>query len=42
MDKFISKYQRGFRKGYNAQYCLLAMIEKWKKQWITETYLEPF
>ena len=31
MDKFISKYQRGFRKGYNAQHCLLAMIEKWKK-----------
>ena len=31
MDKFIFKYQCGFRKGYNAQYCLLAMIEKWKK-----------
>ena len=25
MDKFL------FRKGYNAQHCLLAMIEKWKK-----------
>ena len=28
---FLSKYQCGFRKGYNAQNCLLAMIEKWKK-----------
>ena len=24
-------YQCGFGKGYNAQHCLLAMIEKWKK-----------
>ena len=31
MDKFLSKYQCGFRKGYNAQHCLLAMIEKWEK-----------
>ena len=31
IDKFLSKYQCGFRKGYNAQHCLLAMIEKWKK-----------
>ena len=31
MDKFFSKYQCGFRKGFNAQYCLLAMLEKWKK-----------
>ena len=31
MDKFLSKRQCGFRKGYNAQHCLLAMIEKWKK-----------
>ena len=31
MDKFLSKYQCGFKKGYNAQHCLLAMIEKWKK-----------
>ena len=27
---FLSKYQCGFRKGYSTQYCLLAMIEKWK------------
>ena len=31
MDKFLSKYQCGFRKVYNAQHCLLAMIEKWQK-----------
>ena len=30
MDQFFSKYQRGFRKGYSTQYCLLAMLEKWK------------
>ena len=31
MDKFLSKYQCEFRKADNAQHCLLAMIEKWKK-----------
>ena len=31
MDKFLSKYQCGFRKGYNAQNRLLVLIEKWKK-----------
>ena len=31
MDKFLSKCQCGFRKGYNAQHYLLAMTEKWKK-----------
>ena len=31
IDKFLSKHQCVFRKGYNAQHCLLAMIEKWKK-----------
>ena len=25
------KYQCGFRKGYNAQHCLMAIIEKWCK-----------
>ena len=30
MLEFLSKYQRGFRKGYSTQYCLLAMLEKWK------------
>ena len=27
----LSKYQCGFWKGFNAQHCLLAMLEKWKK-----------
>ena len=31
MDKFLSKYQCGFRKGCNAHYCLLALAEIWKK-----------
>ena len=31
MDQFFPKYQCRFRKGYNAQHCILAMIEKWKK-----------
>ena len=30
MDPLLSKYQCGFRKGYSAQHCLLAMLEKWK------------
>ena len=31
MNQFLSKYQCGFRKGFNAQHCLLAMLKKWKK-----------
>ena len=27
----LPKFQCGFRKGYNAQDCLLVMIEKWKR-----------
>ena len=27
---FCQKYQCGCRKGYSTQYCLLAMLEKWK------------
>ena len=42
MDKFHPKYQCRFRKGYNAQQCLLPMIEKWKKAADKETHLEPF
>ena len=30
MDPLLSKYQCGFRKGYRAQHCLLAMLEKRK------------
>ena len=31
MDKILSKFQCGFRKGFSAQQCLIAMIEKIKK-----------
>ena len=30
-DQILSKYQCGFRQGYNTQYCLLMMVEKWKE-----------
>ena len=30
-DSILSKYQCGFRRGYNAQHCLMTLIEKWKK-----------
>ena len=30
-DTLFSKFQCGFRKGFNAHHCLLAMIEKWRK-----------
>ena len=31
LNQIFSKYQCGFRKGYNVQHCLMAMIEKWLK-----------
>ena len=31
IDQFLSKYQCGFRKRFNAQHWLLAILEKWKK-----------
>ena len=30
-DNMLFRSQCGFRKGYNAQHCLLVMIEKFKK-----------
>ena len=30
-DKFLSKQQGGFQKGYSIQQCLLALLEKWKR-----------
>ena len=32
MDQVLSKHQCGFCKGYNTQYCLLAVVEKWKSE----------
>ena len=31
VEKHLSPYLCGYKKGYNAQYALTAMIEKWKK-----------
>ena len=31
IDKFLSPYLCGFRKGYSTQDCLLVMVETWKK-----------
>ena len=31
MENHLSPYLCGYRKGYNAQYALTSMIEKWKK-----------
>ena len=31
LKKILSPYQYGFRKGFNAQHCLIALIETWKK-----------
>ena len=30
-DSLLSKYQCSFRRGSNAQHCLISLIEKWKK-----------
>ena len=30
-ENIFSKFQCGFRQGLSAQYCLISMIEKWKK-----------
>ena len=31
MNDKLSPYLCGFRKGYNTQYCLMIMLEKWKR-----------
>ena len=31
IEKFLSDYLFGYRSGYGPQYCLVAMIEMWKK-----------
>ena len=30
VDKYLSPYLFGFRKGYSTEYCLIVMLEKWK------------
>ena len=31
LNKIFSKYQYGFRKGFSAQHCLIAVIGKWRQ-----------
>ena len=31
IDKFLSSYLFGYRKGYNTEQCLTVMLEVWKK-----------
>ena len=31
IDSFLSPFLCGYRKGYNSQHALIAMIEKWKE-----------
>ena len=31
IDKFLSPFLFGFRKGYSTQYCLMVMINKWNE-----------
>jgi len=31
IDKFLSPFLFGFRKGYSTQYCLMVMINKWNQ-----------
>ena len=31
IERFLSPFLCGYRKGYNSQYALLLMLEKWKK-----------
>ena len=38
----LSPFLCGYRKGYNAQYALIAMIEKWKKAFIKEVFMQLF
>ena len=30
-EKILSKYQCGFRKGFNSQHCLINLLEKWRQ-----------
>ena len=32
VDEFLSPYLCGYQKGFNTQYTLLSLIEKWKKE----------
>ena len=42
IDEFLSPYLCGYRKGFNTQYALLSLIEKWKKRLMTMDTLVPY
>ena len=42
MNDKLSPYLCGFRKGYNTQYCLMVMLEKWKKALDKKKLLEHY
>ena len=37
-DSILSNAQCGFRKGYSTQYSIIAVIEKWRRNWIKLAY----
>ena len=41
-ESFLSKFQCGFRQGFNAQHCLLVMLKKLKKLETTKEFLLQF
>ena len=40
IDEFLSHYFCGYRKVFNAQYALLPLIEKWKKELNNKGYAD--
>ena len=40
IDEFLSHYLCGYRKVFNAQYALLPLIEKWKKELNNKGYAD--
>ena len=38
MDKYLSPYLCGFRRGYSAQHCLIHMLEQWNKAMDNKRY----
>ena len=39
ISNYLSPYLCGYRKGYNTQQALLALIEKWKKNLDDKAYV---
>ena len=42
VDEFLSPYLWGYRKGFNTQYALLSLIQKWKKNLIIKVTLAQY